>query len=171
MLTRTGQTASAAADKSIAKVSALGLSLDINPAIVPIFGPLFALLVPVALTLEADKHEMQPEIGCRTGTFLQRCVGMEAIGARLSATFDINGEFGADYHSRLIPCGRAELIFLPKYSPDLNATEQVFSKLKHLLRKIAVSTVDHVFAAIGRILGAFSLNECANYSELPVRLT
>ena len=29
----------------------------------------------------------------------------------------------------------AKLIFLPKYSPDLNPIEQVFSKLKHLLRK------------------------------------
>ena len=31
----------------------------------------------------------------------------------------------------------AKLFFLPKYSPDLNPIEQVFSKLKHLLRKAA----------------------------------
>ena len=29
----------------------------------------------------------------------------------------------------------ARLILLPKYSPDLNPIEQVFAKLKHLLRK------------------------------------
>ena len=29
----------------------------------------------------------------------------------------------------------ARLLFLPKYSPDLNPIEQVFAKLKHLLRK------------------------------------
>jgi transposase len=29
----------------------------------------------------------------------------------------------------------AHLIFLPKYSPDLNPIEQVFAKLKTLLRK------------------------------------
>ena len=29
----------------------------------------------------------------------------------------------------------AKLFFLPKYSPDLNPIEQVFAKLKHLLRK------------------------------------
>src|SRR5271167_1085402 len=29
----------------------------------------------------------------------------------------------------------AKLLFLPKYSPDLNPIEQVFSKLKHMLRK------------------------------------
>ena len=31
----------------------------------------------------------------------------------------------------------AKLFFLPKYSPDLNPIEQVFAKLKHLLRKAA----------------------------------
>ena len=30
---------------------------------------------------------------------------------------------------------KARLFFLPKYSPDLNPIEQVFSKLKHYLRK------------------------------------
>jgi len=31
----------------------------------------------------------------------------------------------------------AKLLLLPKYSPDLNPIEQVFAKLKHLLRKAA----------------------------------
>jgi putative transposase len=34
-----------------------------------------------------------------------------------------------------------KLFFLPKYSPDLNSIEQVFAKLKHLLRKAAARTV------------------------------
>jgi transposase len=38
---------------------------------------------------------------------------------------------------RLIRAADAKLIFLPKYSPDLNPIEQVFAKLKHLLRKAA----------------------------------
>jgi len=57
----------------------------------------------------------------------------------------------------------AKLIFLPKYSPDLNPIEQVFSKLKHLLRKAARRTTDAVAAAIGQILDLFSPQECANY--------
>jgi transposase len=57
----------------------------------------------------------------------------------------------------------AHLIFLPKYSPDLNPIEQVFSKLKHLLRKAAARTVETVCAAIGQLLGAFTAQECANY--------
>lgn len=57
----------------------------------------------------------------------------------------------------------AKLIFLPKYSPDLNPIAQVFAKLKHLLRKAAARTVEAVYAAIGQLLGAFSPQECANY--------
>jgi len=33
----------------------------------------------------------------------------------------------------------AKLFFLPKYSPDLNPIEQVFAKLKRLLRRAAAS--------------------------------
>jgi len=38
---------------------------------------------------------------------------------------------------QLIRSVGAKLFFLPKYSPDLNPIEQVFAKLKHLLRKAA----------------------------------
>jgi transposase len=57
----------------------------------------------------------------------------------------------------------AKLFFLPKYSPDLNPIEQVFAKLKHLLRKAAARTVDAVCTAIGQVLNAFTPEECANY--------
>ena len=36
---------------------------------------------------------------------------------------------------KTIPAARARLLYLPKYSPDLNPVEQAFSKLKALLRK------------------------------------
>lgn len=57
----------------------------------------------------------------------------------------------------------AKLLFLPKYSPDLNPIEQVFSKLKHLLRKTQARSYDAILAAIGALLGAFTPQECANY--------
>jgi len=63
----------------------------------------------------------------------------------------------------LIRAAGAKLFFLPKYSPDLNPIEQVFAKLKHLLRKAAARTVEIICAAIGEILGAFTPKECANY--------
>lgn len=57
----------------------------------------------------------------------------------------------------------AHLFFLPKYSPDLNPIEQVFAKLKHLLRKAGARTVDAVYAEIAQSLRSFTASECANY--------
>ncbi len=64
---------------------------------------------------------------------------------------------------RTLRAAGAKLLFLPKYSPDLNPIEQLFAKLKHLLRKCAERSVEAVCAAIGQVLGAFSPQECANY--------
>jgi putative transposase len=57
----------------------------------------------------------------------------------------------------------ARLIFLPKYSPDLNPIEPSFSKLKEGLRKEDARTVDAVCDAIGEILKTFTPQECADY--------
>ena len=64
---------------------------------------------------------------------------------------------------QLIRSVGARIFFLPKYSPDLNPIEQVFAKLKHLLRKAAARTADTVYAAIADALDAFKPQECANY--------
>ncbi len=48
------------------------------------------------------KHEMQRELGRRTGTCFQRCVGLDAIGACHSVTFDMDAECGTDYHARFL---------------------------------------------------------------------
>jgi len=57
----------------------------------------------------------------------------------------------------------ARLIFLPPYSPDLNPIEQVFAKLKLLLRKAAERSVEATWKRIGALLDTFPPNECANY--------
>ena len=57
----------------------------------------------------------------------------------------------------------AELRYLPPYSPDLNAIEQAFAKLKALLRKAAERSVDGLWNAIGRLLDLFPPAECTNY--------
>ena len=57
----------------------------------------------------------------------------------------------------------AKILFLPKYSPDLNPIEQVFSKLKHLLRKAQARSYDAILAAIAEVLGTFTPKECVNY--------
>ena len=55
------------------------------------------------------------------------------------------------------------MFFLPPYSPDLNPIEQVFAKLKHLLRKAAERSVETTWRRIGSLLEAFTADECANY--------
>ena len=57
----------------------------------------------------------------------------------------------------------ARLLFLPPYSPDLNPIEQVFAKLKLLLRKAGERTVEATWKRIGTLLDAFPPAECANY--------
>jgi transposase len=46
----------------------------------------------------------------------------------------------------------ASILYLPPYSPDLNPIEQVFAKLKALLRKAAARTKDELWSTIGRLL-------------------
>lgn len=57
----------------------------------------------------------------------------------------------------------ARRFFLPPYSPDLNPIEQVFAKLKHLLRKAQARTVETTWRSIGTLLDRFEPSECANY--------
>jgi transposase len=57
----------------------------------------------------------------------------------------------------------ASLLYLPPYSPDLNPIEQLFAKLKALLRKAAARTRDELWSAIGRLLDTVPASECANY--------
>ena len=57
----------------------------------------------------------------------------------------------------------ARLLFLPPYSPDLNPIEQVFAKLKHLLRKASERTVQATWRRIGDLLQHFPAVECASY--------
>jgi transposase len=64
---------------------------------------------------------------------------------------------------KAIRAAGAKLIFLPPYSPDLNPIEQMFAKLKLLLRKAAERTVEATWQRIAELLDAFPPNECANY--------
>jgi len=55
-----------------------------------------------------------------------------------------------------------ELAYLPPYSPDLNPIENVFSKVKTLLRKAEARTFDVLTHAIGRVLEAVTPTDTAN---------
>jgi len=79
-------------------------------------------------------------------------VVMDNLGSHKSAAID-----------KAIRAKGARRVFLPKYSPDLNPIEQVFSKLKRLLRKAEERTVDALWRRIATLLGDFPPNECAAY--------
>jgi transposase len=57
----------------------------------------------------------------------------------------------------------ASVLYLPPYSPDLNPIEQLFAKLKALLRKAAARTKDELWSIIGHLLDTYPPAECANY--------
>jgi transposase len=63
----------------------------------------------------------------------------------------------------IVRAKRAHLIFLPPYSPDLNPIEQVFAKLKHLVRKAQPRDVEATGRKVGQLLDLFTPAECANY--------
>lgn len=60
-------------------------------------------------------------------------------------------------------CRWAHMSFLPPYSPELNPIEQVFAKLKHLMRKAQPHTIKNTWRKAADLLDLFSPKECANY--------
>jgi transposase len=63
---------------------------------------------------------------------------------------------------KAIRAAGAKLFFLPPCSPDLNPIEQVFAKLKTLLRKADERIVETTWRCIDSLLSKFSPTECAN---------
>lgn len=57
----------------------------------------------------------------------------------------------------------ASLLLLPSYSPDLNPIEELFAKLKSVIRALAPRTSEALFQAIGQALNEVGADECANY--------
>lgn len=58
---------------------------------------------------------------------------------------------------------RAQIFYLPPYSPDLNPIEMAFSKLKALLRHDPPRSIDSLVQRIGLLLDRFVPTECANF--------
>jgi transposase len=67
--------------------------------------------------------------------------------------------------AQAITAAGASILYLPPYSPDLNPIEQLFAKLKALLRKAAARTREELWDTIGSLLDTFTPAECRNYLE------
>lgn len=59
----------------------------------------------------------------------------------------------------------ARLLYLPRYSPDLNPIEQLFAKLKALIRKAATRTIETLWTAVANALQSVHPEECRNYLD------
>ncbi len=51
----------------------------------------------------------------------------------------------------------------PRYSPDLNPIEEAFSKVKHVLRKIAARTKEALVEAMGAALSAVNAEDARGF--------
>lgn len=63
---------------------------------------------------------------------------------------------------QIIQAARAEVIFLPPYSPDLNPIEMIFAKVKQLLRSLACRTRQALWDAMQSVLGRVTPSDAAN---------
>ena len=57
----------------------------------------------------------------------------------------------------------AQVLYLPPYSPDFNPIEQVFSKLKTMLRKLKSRTMEDLWKNFGELCDIFTPKECYHY--------
>ena len=62
----------------------------------------------------------------------------------------------------LIESAGAELLFLPPYSPDLNPIEQVFAKVKQLLRSLACRSRQDLWTSMQSVLDAVTSSDAEN---------
>ncbi len=73
------------------------------------------------------------------------------------------GSHKSDKIRRAIEAHGASLLYLPKYSPDLNPIENAFAKLKAGLRRAAERSTEALWNRIGSITDTYTPLECANY--------
>jgi len=57
----------------------------------------------------------------------------------------------------------AQVVYLPPHSPDFNPIENVFAKLKSLVRKSKTRTMKALWQRLGELCDVFLPDECKNY--------
>lgn len=64
---------------------------------------------------------------------------------------------------RLLHGANVEVRYLPPYSPDLNPIEKLWSKVKAVLRKLRIRSLDALDPAIRFALSSISADDCAGW--------
>lgn len=62
-----------------------------------------------------------------------------------------------------IEAAGATCLYIPPYSPDLNPIEMVFAKIKSILKRKALRTVEALWRELGEVTKCVSPAECRNY--------
>jgi transposase len=62
-----------------------------------------------------------------------------------------------------IEAAGARLLYLPPYSPDFNPIENLWSKVKQILRGLAPRTADQLLRATGVAFAAITTADCRNF--------
>jgi len=95
-------------------------------------------------------------------TYVARVLVPELVTGDIVVMDNLSSHKGPRVRAMIEAVG-ARLLYLPPYSPDFNPIENAFAKLKALLRKAGERTIEGLWTAIGRLLDAFTPDECANY--------
>ena len=95
-------------------------------------------------------------------TYLERCLAPTLAPGDIVIMDNLAAHKVAGVRQAIEAAG-AVLLYQPSYSPDLNPIEQLFAKLKALLRKAAERTIEALWTAIGRLLDDLPADECCHY--------
>ena len=104
--------------------------------------------------------------GAMNGALFLAYVQMQLVPTLTSGDIVVMDNLSSHHRAGVraaIEAAGCTLAYLPPYSPDLNPIEQLFSKLKSLLRKHAERTLDSLWARIGQLVDEFLPDECRNY--------
>jgi len=77
----------------------------------------------------------------------------------------MDGDAFKAYTAEILLKQKAELFYLPAYSPDMSPVEMAFSKLKTTLRAEPARTIDTLWRGIGIILNSFTPKDRINYFQ------
>ena len=95
-------------------------------------------------------------------TYVRRCLASTLARGDIVILDNLKPHKAAGVREAIEAAG-ATLRYLPPYSPDLNPIELLFAKLKALLRKAAEREIEALWTRIGKLLDAFTSEECAAY--------
>ena len=65
--------------------------------------------------------------------------------------------------TELINAARAELVYLPPYSPDFNPIELAFSKIKQALRSLSLRTVEAIWSTMQSVLDRVTSSDAQGF--------